>query len=372
MSIRTNDGSFWIVTGLLLVWVYGLVLGFVKGNPSAWVLQNFGGMALYVIAYFLIQTDREKILAVRAVHFSAIYTAILTLVLKYFLLNNRQLAENLEFIFGSFAISYPNTGYQPRIIMKGHLSFFIIIVFCSIFIIRSNKNILAIKAIYKNKLPLIYKNFFITLFVFLIIAYEIFFINMSKGFIISTIIIILIVVIATNMSIKKSVLTLKIPGIIIFIIFISIITYIFRDIMYIFSENSSGNMKRYLQIQVFLDNITFWGHGLGAEVQGAADLRGGRRFADNESAKLYAVELIYLNIFHKFGIFALWIIYSYLYVFVRAFRKITSAQSDIERAFGLSALAMVGFTIIALGNPILFGPAAIILHIIALRLLARV
>ena len=153
----------------------------------------------------------------------------------------------------------------------------------------------------------------------------------------------------------------------IFIFAVFSINY-FIDIL---SESSLGNAIRYLQAAVLFDNITIFGHGLGAEVPGVANLRGGRGLDNNESEDLYAVELVYLNVFHKFGVFASVIIFSYLYVVVRAMIMIIQGETDLEKGFGMAALSMMGYTIVGLGNPLILGPAAIILHVVALRLVGR-
>lgn len=60
---------------LLAVWLYGLVLGFARGNPPAHVLHNFFGMTLYSIYYVLLWARVRRVALLRCVLIAAFVNA---------------------------------------------------------------------------------------------------------------------------------------------------------------------------------------------------------------------------------------------------------------------------------------------------------
>ena len=367
LRIRTSRRSFWILTALLLVWIYGLLLGFARGNNPAWVVQNFGGMILYVIGYFVLTDDRDKVKAIHAIHICALYTILLSIFLKLTLMFQPQLRELFHLLFGTFSFANSNLQFQPRIVIQGHLTFFLPIVFSFLLIIGTQTNKRAIQALYGGRLPLLYRYRLLSALLMLTCLTVVVIVNQSKGLMLAVTAILLLTTIAVAIS-ARSGYRIKPLNFVILLIFAVAIAAGVNYLVYILSEGASGNSQRYRQLRVLWENTTLFGNGLGAEIPGANELRGNRSLENNETDKLYAVELIYMNIFHKFGIFALVILYAYAYVILRAMRKVMRASSDLQRGFGLAALAMMGFTVVALGNPLLFGPGPIILHIFALKL----
>ena len=79
--------------------------------------------------------------------------------------------------------------------------------------------------------------------------------------------------------------------------------------------------------------------------------------------------MIYLNIFHKFGVFAVLILACYAYTFVKA---IDFLRRDFDRnPDRVIPLALMAYLIPSLANPMLFGVLAVISHLLSMIIIAN-
>ncbi|CAM3844478.1 hypothetical protein [Polynucleobacter antarcticus] len=117
-------------------------------------------------------------------------------------------------------------------------------------------------------------------------------------------------------------------------------------------EMQSIELRR-LQARYLKDEVEIFGSGLGARLKSGykRDERG------------YGFESTYLNIAHKFGIFGVFILIAYLYT---SFLIIKGFCKNKYCKFSAVSTTFFGGLIVALGNPIIFSPSFVMMHVITL------
>jgi hypothetical protein len=126
----------------------------------------------------------------------------------------------------------------------------------------------------------------------------------------------------------------------------------------IFSPVEYGNSIRMEQIEWLINDLTFWGHGLGASIEGY----------QRHSEKTYGFEVIYLNLVHKFGVISIILFACYALTIFIILRNIWSKQNVKNSVISLGGMT---YLIPSLGNPLLFHPLVVVLHVISLYLLTQ-
>ena len=117
----------------------------------------------------------------------------------------------------------------------------------------------------------------------------------------------------------------------------------------------SRTVRRVLNAAIVHD-LTLSGKGLGAPLAAG----------NTREPEGYGFEQSYLNVIHKFGLFALPIFAAYALI---AWRIVSAARSQRLRIFGWAASAVFGAWILAAGNPTLMGPISVSLQAVVLYLL---
>ena len=111
-----------------------------------------------------------------------------------------------------------------------------------------------------------------------------------------------------------------------------------------------------------MKELTFFGKGWGA-VYEIPFLR-----FRNDSG--YSSELSYLNLIHKIGFFAIIYFKFYLWTFYQIFKtKISNNLDQINTS--LFSLGLITYLFLSLGNPILFAPAFVFMHVLSLHILNK-
>lgn len=175
--------------------------------------------------------------------------------------------------------------------------------------------------------------------------------SLSKGAIIGALAIVSIYFLLNlNKSFKKtlSFLLLASP-----ILFFSMYKLKLFDLMYSFFSNASGPTadSRFLQNKYLWEETSFFGSGFGSYLQNG--------FLRDPVFK-YSYEATFFNYVNKLGIVSLilWSIYIYtFYLIVKAFRK------EDQNKFAILALSSTIFLFMGLGNPSLFSPCSVLLHV---------
>lgn len=175
--------------------------------------------------------------------------------------------------------------------------------------------------------------------------------SLSKGAIIGALIIVSIYFLLNLKSSPKktiSFLLLTSP-----ILLFSMYKLKLLDLMYLFFSNASGPTadSRFLQNKYLWEETSFFGSGFGSYLQNG--------FLRDPILK-YSYEATFLNYVNKLGIVSLilWSIYVYtFYLIAKAFKK------KDQNKFAILALSSTIFLFMGLGNPSLFSPCSVLLHV---------
>ncbi len=325
---------------LVLIWVYGIMMGFIMHNEIQYIFRNFAGMTFYSI-YILIDSKGINSKSIKTVLYSLSIITVLATMAVYcdqFLLgtemlgnvplfNNYVMTSSVENVIyfptrEMIGISYLHSIYSLFILNRRKIGYFLIAVadiLTTVICIKSAGDILGL--------------------IILTFLFAVSFISIhikERIYLYITIIIGIILVGLTS-----------------FVLFGEVLFGSF------FSETSSGNSIRYHQIRYFLDfkNFKITGHGLGAPVE-----------VLREKERPYAVEVIYLNLFHKFGIAAFGIIYIYLRNCIDAVKILMSKRINVENIYPIACMA---YLVTALGNPLLFSSTTVTLHVCAMVIINK-
>lgn len=338
VKLQTVD---FIALSFILVWIYGIVIGLIRGNERQYVFANFAGMICYFMYFIFVnyRIDRNKLIKI-----ILLAGLLLSLLSSLGMLSYQTGIRIPSFLSGN--ITFSSTG-QIRIYTA------------TLPIAFSLLGISFYQILYNNKefhfLNLHKKSY--ALLLFIISFFSIFIVTASKGFTLGGIFIIFIIFLFSYGSqIARKKLHISF---VLFIILILSGTVIFNQLGYfniitdMFSSEDIANIARYTQLDYILDDITFWGNGLGSIVPG---------FISNRESP-YGYELIYFNIVHKFGIFSIILFFNWIYMFIYLFRKCWNKVNIVNNVIMLSSL---GYLFTSIGNPIVFHPSLVMLNAITL------
>lgn len=311
----------------LSIWIYGFITGLIRGNALTLILSNFIGILLYVMFYCLysLKVSTEKMTRLLIIISSAVTILTLVAFVDMFVLKTAfvlhipflkdfQMALTVE--YGSRELIYISYMYclYKILFMKQFKIRYVLMVVCAwiaeIICIRSGGDTLAICAL--------------TGVLLVIWAYK----KWDKR----------IFYCAVILGVALVVMIFLIPQ---------------SPVYELFSPEDEGNIVRYRQIEVLLKEMNFWGHGLGATFK-------------ETLGSSYGIEVIYLNIFHKFGVFAVVILVAYIYTVLAAVVHILKEKDDAK---SVVPLACMGYLIPSLANPMLFAPPHVLAHCVALLLI---
>lgn len=125
----------------------------------------------------------------------------------------------------------------------------------------------------------------------------------------------------------------------------------------IFSNTDTGNMIRINQIVNIIKELNILGNGLGAtfnEINLHKELP-------------YSIEVIYLNVIHKFGILSVLYFYTIYKTYLKIYRNI---KMKIFIKENYLCIGMMSYIFIGLGNPVIFSPQNVIFHSITMYVLS--
>ena len=316
-----------IPLGFLSIWIYGFALGVARGNEISYILSNFIGILVYVLFYcfYSLKILGKKITKLLLIVSGTVVVLTLVAYIDMYILKNMyflkipilkdfQMANTVE--YGSrelIYIAYLYYLYKVLFLKQYKIGYILMVLFAWIAelkCIQSGGDTLAICAL--------------TGILLVIWAYK----KWDKRF--------FYCVVLAGMGVV-----------------ILLFMWPQSPIYVLFSPDDYGNSVRYGQIEVMLEELNFWGYGLGATF--------GERIGN-----AYAIEVIYLNIFHKFGFLAIFMLISYIYTVLAAIGIILKTEDD---ATAVIPLACMGYLIPSLANPMLFAPPHVLIHCVALLLI---
>lgn len=337
-----------------LIWIYGVCLGVVYENNINYIFMNFAGLVMYLFYYFLLFSKLSKELIYKLIIYIGLFVLfqnLLIAVLFYVFDVNIYYGENqiIGLLFGNY-MGGASTG-QIRIFSPSQLVVFPLLIITFAYIFNSKlKRFELINALQKN-----------VIIIFLLSLYIVLFLPASKGFMLAGVILIIYTILLNNT--KSSYINLKKVLIIIFILvglIISLMLSGYENILTnMFKKDDIANVERYVQLNYLLQDLKFFGSGLGSIIPG---------FMRNDE-KPYGFELTYLNIIHKFGVISIILFLIYVYTMFKIL--IEFKNNVIQKKYIYVSLGLMCFLFPSIGNPILFSPQSVIMHILALYLLRK-
>lgn len=322
----------WLPPALMLIaWVYGVALGFIYNNPVIYIFSNFAGMAVYSV-YFLLRIDK--------IDGNKLYDFFNFLVIIYFVIAFPY--------FGTMKYSYL---FDEIGIVAFRMYYSVGLVFCLIpisvvfFDFFSRLSNLSSTPLIKYDL----KRVFAFLLSVVLIA-----ISGSKGLFLAFG---FIVTVAFLLNFRVSFRWLIFLLSIIFLIH-PVFSDIFNYAVIVLNLELSDSSTRVIQAGYIISELTVSGSGLGSSLSSgyARDIAG------------YGFELTYHNIAHKLGVISI-IVYAVLayplFFVLFAYRK---KRPSIVIPIILGSM---GYLIVGYGNPIIFAPLCVLLHVLALKLIAN-
>ncbi|MFH0939740.1 MAG: hypothetical protein V1899_10765 [Planctomycetota bacterium] len=329
----------------LVVWTYGIMLGLARGNNLLLVIRNFAASIFYVAYFILVFLKISPERVFKATYWAAMYVMFLTIILSVAstLLNVDIQSPGWALLAGP-VIGGGGTSHA-RIFCVNQMVLFVLV---SIAIYR----LISLK-----------RRLLIDLLLAAMAIYATLFVPAMRGNALAVMVILFCLLLVAAAPLVRLRVSKRFLALLMFIVLGSmvVIATSFDDIVRgIFLESAGGNAIRYEQSRILLDECTVFGKGLGAEISTGYSRAG---------EKSYGFEVIYINIFHKYGVFALLLLASYFYTFYGACRALVRKTIPPEHA--CCALGAMGYTLVAFGNPMLFGPNTILLHCIALYLIRQ-
>jgi len=331
-----------IASLFLLVWLYGFLLGLFN-NKIDYVIANFAGMVLYLL-YFVFSSfkfsknDIIKILILTSI--INVLGSIIYWIYQFINLDNIQ--------------NYAMTTGQVRLYYFLNMStYYILLIYTFSLIIMPIKYKIEY---YKNVFNIFNQKIYSILF--FLLALIAILLSASKGFVLGFIILMTLSFLMLNkIYIFKRITNKKIIYVFVFLLISLPILFMLnyeKLFTMIFSSEDLGNQVRFAQFYVLYNDLTFFGKGLGAEV------------SNNFDGNTYGFELSFVNIFHKFGIMGILLIIGYLMTFYYIFKRFKK-----NKLSSLIALSCMGYLLPSIGNPILFAPTNVVLHVCALLILDK-
>lgn len=322
---------------MVIIWLYGISLGLLQGNNPVFVFSNFAGMALYLIYYIFRFLDLEKLTLFKVVFVAAFVNAVYAFS-GLFLEGYKYSFE--EAGLGAFRVYYS-------------AGMFVIVPVIALIVGRYvfGKNIVNIPAYFEGRL----QSFLMLLFLFSSFVL----LTMSKGnFLVIVAIVMLLFVSSIFKGLTEGRLVKSELLYVIFIVSFISLLFLFTPALdwmqAVFTDREASNLKRSEQYAYIMQEITFFGSGLGGVLESG--------YLRNESLA-YGFELSYHSLLHKIGVMAIIPFLSYIYILFLATYLIVKRQNVF---YPLLALGAMAYLIPSYGNPMLFSPTAVILHCLSL------
>ena len=315
----------YLIVGFIFVHIYGVLLALYFGNNPTYIIRNFAGIVLY-LTYFIISSLRLS--------FNTLIKLVRNGILVYLSLFFMRIIFDLSFLDKLLVLDVGSASSGQSRIFSGFFAVFAIFIGTSLYYFEQKK---------QTRFAL-----FMAISIYLFI-----FLAASKGF---ALILIFLSVLYVFMNIKAARKRYKLVFIFLFFYFsYNILEYAgYSNIVTnIFAEEDTSNIVRYEQVGILLSELNIFGHGVGATFSS---------YIRNDEFP-YAIEIVYLNLFHKFGIFGFIYIYGIIYTFYKLSKVY---QSEKDRRVVLELMGLMGYSIAALGNPSLFAPSFVVIHCIVL------
>jgi hypothetical protein len=325
----------------IIVWLYGVIMGIIRGNEPKYIIANFAGMVVYMFYYVLIIFKLPKISVFKTAFYAGITISIITVIIFY--LNQFNILSHYR--------GWSSTG-QVRVFITILATAFIPWLYTvSLFFMPFDKKKIMRSTFSINKLT--------SIFIFVICSFSILYISASKGFTLGVLFyFVFIPVLFYGPKFLKGKLNIELPIFLTFIIFLFVIysSLGYGDIVTkLFAKGDISNKTRYDQLNFIINDFNFFGNGLGATINGVI----------RSKETPYGFELTYLNLIHKFGFMSIFLFIGWAYLFIKIISRILNGK---ELLYNIAAFGALGYLLPSIGNPLLMHPACVMLNCIALYL----
>ena len=312
---------------LILVWVYGVYIGLLNDNKYVFI-NNVGIIFFY--SYYFLSCNQLKVNQILKILFN--FSLISSVVYLYNF--DQTIVFNLSHRQGGFIMS----GLFPSVMIP----YLIYYVFFS-----------------KIKSSFIQNRTF-NIIILLLYSFVSVFLVFSKGVLLSLLVTIISLFFVNFYSNKFS----NFSWVLIFISagMFYLNFYYSDNILTIFGSQEVSNELRYSLISDILNELTFFGHGWGA----IYDIR----FLQFRNDSGYSSELSYLNLIHKIGFLSFFYFYFYIWSFYQVLKCLIS--NNLEKInVALFSLGLLTYLFLSIGNPTLFAPVFVFMHVLSIHLLNK-
>lgn len=335
-----------LVLGVLAMWLWGFFVGLLNGNNVLFVVRNFAGILLYINFFLLQVVDVNVERVIKCVFSIGIFVLVCVLIARvlYASIGAPQVykTDTLRWLLGKID---GNDGVYSRVSIRiASESALFPLVSISLY-----------KVIYTSKKRIFY------LLILIITVIEIIW-TRSDGYLLALIVLVAIGGLGFVVNSGKSRVHLLFAALGMMLLFCIVLVNteeIINLILKFFTANDEGNAIRYNQLNSIASELNVFGNGLGATFQ----------TVNKEKDFPYSIEVIYLNIVHKFGVFALIYFTSLIKTYFDCIKNICINRAVYEMYV---CIGLMSYCVIALGNPILFAPQNVIFHTIVLYVLKKI
>lgn len=331
---------------MIVVWVYGLLVGIINHNPTNAIASNFAGTILYIFFYFLLCFYNIDIDHIKNTIVNTSILLTITILIIFFLINWNSSFHNIWPI-SNVDLRYMEGKSTNGIFIGGQSFVFVLVALTEWNLLSGIK-----KKKYLRPSHLIF---------FVLSSYATVLTNTQGGLKLAYLGTVALIFMSWLMRIFKH--HKNRAKIYFTIIFLSIIVigvfFVNYTIGGIIDAEDSGDKLRIEQIRIVLKDFNFFGHGLGNMIY--EPMRG------SMGSTGYGIEMSYANLLDKYGAFAVIQICVY---FITITEGIIGLVKYGDEAYAI-AIGLMGYLFIAAGNPVLFSPTNVVCHCLALFLIYK-
>lgn len=340
----------------LICWLYGVGIGLLYGNNINYIFANFTGMIFYAFYFVLIKSNISKDNVLNSVLIAATINLVSNVLIKiYQIIFGLESIDNniIVAILGTFATG-SSTG-QSRLLNINQLVIFALlsVLLYRVFVARYDMRLGGSYVLRCNKI--------VALLLITLSLYVLVIMSASKGYMLAVLFLFAILsglMILNKSFSRKSLMKIFVSVVVGVLFFVLLASFQYSNIIAkMFAQDDEANIVRYVQLANLLDDITFFGKGLGAVIIDVV----------RNEEKPYGFELSYVNVIHKIGIFSVPLFICYCYSLYKAITELKRKRESWR--YSAAALGALCYLFPALGNPILFSPQMVMLHCVALYLL---
>ena len=338
---------------IFFVYLYGLALGLIYENQPGYIIRNFAALSLLPFVYYTC----IYFFSAQYIFIFAISVGLLNLLVTisaYFL---QKIGLDISLfpyssIYGTIggATDYdaPRFWYSMQTMMYSLWSALLFKI-----LIRHSKRATGFQTVYDD-----YQlGHIATLVIWALLSVAAFILPLTKGGFLAAIAISITVFFFSPRKAEKNWILISFS--LLTVIFTSPLWFsnVWPSVSGIFSSAGDSNSIRYEQFHYLIEDLDFFGRGLGATIPG---------YARSEDQP-YGFELTYVNLIHKFGFFGVLLGIFYFYIFFEFARNLRKRHTAIISAYGLG---MIAFIFPSIGNPMLLSLQNVIALAMCIRLLS--